>query len=317
MAEASSRTFNVLFLCTGNSARSIIAESVLRKEGGGRFRAFSAGSQPKGEVHPRTLKILQNYHYPTEGIRAKSWDEFSGPDAPVMDFVFTVCDDAAGETCPYWPGQPMTAHWGLADPAAATGSDLQRDMAFIDTLRYMKARISAFAALPISTLDRASLASRLHEIGRSEGATGARDDMDVVLYHNPDCGTSRNVLAMIRNAGIEPHVVEYLKSPPSRAMLERLIARMGIAPRALLREKGTPYTELGLDDPALTDVALVDAMMDHPILINRPIVVSPKGVRLCRPSEQVLDLLPPQRAAFSKEDGEQIVDAQGNRTLSA
>ena len=141
--------------------------------------------------------------------------------------------------------------------------------------------------------------------------------MDVVIYHNPDCGTSRNTLAMIRNAGIEPHVVEYLKTPPSRAMLVSLIARMGISPRVLLREKGTPYAELGLDDPALSEAALIDAMMAHPILINRPIVASPQGVRLCRPSERVLDLLPPQQAAFSKEDGEQIVDAQGNRIRSA
>ena len=141
--------------------------------------------------------------------------------------------------------------------------------------------------------------------------------MDVVIYHNPDCGNSRNTLAMIRNAGIEPHVIEYLKSPPSRAMLEDLIARMGITPRDLLREKGTPHAELGLGAPSLSNDALLDAMMAHPILINRPIVVSPKGVRLCRPSEQVLDLLPPQKAAFSKEDGEQVVDAQGNRTRSA
>jgi arsenate reductase (glutaredoxin) len=141
--------------------------------------------------------------------------------------------------------------------------------------------------------------------------------MDVVIYHNPDCGTSRNTLAMIRNAGIEPHVIEYLKSPPSRAMLEDLIARMGITPRDLLREKGTPHAELGLGAPSLSNDALLDAMMAHPILINRPIVVSPKGVRLCRPSEQVLVLLPPQKAAFSKEDGEQVVDAQGNRTRSA
>lgn len=141
--------------------------------------------------------------------------------------------------------------------------------------------------------------------------------MDIVIYHNPDCGTSRNTLAMIRNTGVEPHVVEYLKSPPSRLLLERLIARMGIAARDLLREKGTPYAELGLDDPSLSDAALIDAMMEHPILINRPIVVSPQGVRLCRPSELVLDLLPPQQAAFSKEDGEQVVDAQGNCSRSA
>ncbi|MBP8930623.1 MAG: arsenate reductase (glutaredoxin) [Paracoccus sp.] len=141
--------------------------------------------------------------------------------------------------------------------------------------------------------------------------------MDVVIYHNPDCGTSRNTLAMIRNAGIEPHIIEYLKSPPSRRLLEQLIVRMGIAPRDLLREKATPYAELGLDDPALSNAALIDAMMAHPILINRPIVVSPQGVRLCRPSERVLDLLPQQQAAFSKEDGEEVVDGQGNRIRSA
>ena len=141
--------------------------------------------------------------------------------------------------------------------------------------------------------------------------------MDVIIYHNPDCGTSRNTLAMIRNAGIEPHIIEYLKSPPSRRLLEQLIDRMGIAPRDLLREKATPYAELGLDDPALSNAALIDAMMAHPILINRPIVVSPQGVRLCRPSERVLDLLPQQQAAFSKEDGEEVVDGQGNRIRSA
>ncbi len=141
--------------------------------------------------------------------------------------------------------------------------------------------------------------------------------MDVVIYHNPDCGTSRNTLAMIRNAGIEPHVIEYLKCPPSRALLKDLIVRMGITPRGLLRDKGTPYAALGLGDPSLSENALIEAMIAHPILINRPIVVSPKGVRLCRPSEQVLDLLPPQGAAFSKEDGEQVVDAQGNRTRPA
>ncbi len=140
--------------------------------------------------------------------------------------------------------------------------------------------------------------------------------MDIVVYHNPDCGTSRNTLGLIRNAGIEPHIVEYLKTPPSRAMLAALIARMGLPVRALLREKGTPFHERGLADPALTDDQLLDAMLAHPILINRPIVVSPLGVRLCRPSEAVLDLLPaPQRAAFAKEDGEPVVDAQGRRLL--
>lgn len=137
---------------------------------------------------------------------------------------------------------------------------------------------------------------------------------DIVIYHNPECGTSRNTLAMIRNAGIEPHVVEYLKTPPSRVMLESLIDRAGLSPRELLREKGTPFAELGLGDDSLSDAVLVDAMMDHPILINRPIVVSPLGVRLCRPSEAVLDILPkPQRGTFIKEDGEQVVDATGAR----
>ena len=141
--------------------------------------------------------------------------------------------------------------------------------------------------------------------------------MDVIIYHNPDCGTSRNTLGLIRNAGVEPHVIEYLKTPPSRTMLEQLIARMEISVRALLREKGTPYAELGLDDPALSDAQLLDAMMTHPILINRPIVVTPEGVRLCRPSEEVLDLLPPQRGAFVKEDGERVIDEHGRRVAAA
>ncbi len=137
---------------------------------------------------------------------------------------------------------------------------------------------------------------------------------DVIIYHNPDCGTSRNTLAMIRNAGIEPHVIEYLKTPPVRALLVQLIERAGLTPRQLLREKGTPYAELGLGDASLADDALIDAMMAHPILINRPLVVTPLGVRLCRPSEVVLDVLPePQRGAFAKEDGEQVVDAAGHR----
>ena len=138
--------------------------------------------------------------------------------------------------------------------------------------------------------------------------------MDVIIYHNPDCGTSRNTLGLIRNAGVEPHVIEYLKTPPARALLVQLIERAGITPRELLREKGTPYAELGLGDESLTDDALLDAMMAHPILINRPLVVSPLGVKLCRPSEAVLDILAqPQRAAFSKEDGEAVIDAKGNR----
>ena len=138
--------------------------------------------------------------------------------------------------------------------------------------------------------------------------------MNVTIYHNPLCGTSRNTLAMIRNAGIEPRVIEYLKTPPSRAELTDLLRQMGLTPRQLLREKGTPFAELGLDDPARTDDQLIDAMMDHPILVNRPIVVTPLGAKLCRPSELVLDILPaPQRGAFTKEDGEQVVDASGKR----
>ena len=139
--------------------------------------------------------------------------------------------------------------------------------------------------------------------------------MDVIIYHNPDCGTSRNTLAMIRNAGVEPHVIEYLKTPPSRLLLRQLIARAGLSVRDVLREKGTPHAELGLGDPSLSDEALLDAMIDHPILINRPIVVSPKGVRLCRPSELVLDLLPSQQGAFAKEDGERVVDEAGRRIV--
>ncbi|MBC2666604.1 arsenate reductase (glutaredoxin) [Novosphingobium flavum] len=137
--------------------------------------------------------------------------------------------------------------------------------------------------------------------------------MDVIIYHNPACGTSRNTLALIRNAGVEPHVVEYLKTPPSRAMIASLAERAGVGLRALLREKGTPFAELGLGDPALGDDALLGAIEAHPILLNRPIVVTPKGVRLCRPSEEVLDLLPPQLGAFAKEDGEVVIDAAGNR----
>ena len=141
--------------------------------------------------------------------------------------------------------------------------------------------------------------------------------MDVIIYHNPTCGTSRNTLALIRNAGIEPHVIEYVKTPPARELLRQLIRRMGVPVRAVLREKGTPYAELGLGDAALTDDQLLDAMIAHPILINRPIVVTPMGVRLCRPSEAVIDLLPPQQGEFVKEDGERVVDEHGRRLASA
>jgi protein-tyrosine-phosphatase len=166
------RVFNVLFLCTGNSARSVIGEAILNKAGAGRFRAYSAGSQPKGQVNPNTIKLLNGLGYDTSGFRSKSWAEFATPGAPAMDFVFTVCDDAAGETCPVWPGQPMTAHWGIPDPAAATGSDAEIAQAFAEAYRMLDQRIGTFAALPIASLDRLTLGSKLKEIGRSQGATG-------------------------------------------------------------------------------------------------------------------------------------------------
>lgn len=161
------RPYNVLFLCTGNSARSILAEAVLNRLGNGRFKAFSAGSFPKGEVHPYALDLLQRQDYPTKGLRSKSWDEFATPAAEPLDFVFTVCDNAAGEVCPIWPGQPMTAHWGLPDPAAVEGTEAERRLAFADTLRMLRNRIGVFANLPIKSLDKLSLQNRLHEIGRT------------------------------------------------------------------------------------------------------------------------------------------------------
>ncbi|USJ28557.1 arsenate reductase ArsC [Ensifer adhaerens] len=170
-------TFNVMFLCTGNSARSIIAESVLRKDGGGKFNAFSAGSYPKGEVNPFAIETLAGHHYPIDGLRSKSWDEFARPGAPELDFVFTVCDNAAGEACPVWPGQPMTAHWGVEDPAAVEGTDADKRVAFATTLRYMKLRIAAFAALPVESLERLSLTAKLHEIGQMEGTSARRPDV--------------------------------------------------------------------------------------------------------------------------------------------
>jgi arsenate reductase len=173
----SDRVFNVLFLCTGNTARSILAESILRKDGAGRFNAFSAGSQPKGEVNRFALKVLADSNYPVEGLRSKSWHEFAAADAPVMDFVFTVCDNAAGESCPVWPGQPMSAHWGIDDPAAAEGSDLDKERAFVQAFRFMKNRIGAFTALPIKRLDAVALGARLREIGHAEGASHCRPDV--------------------------------------------------------------------------------------------------------------------------------------------
>lgn len=166
------RIFNVLFLCTGNTARSIMAESILTRDGGGRFRAFSAGSHPRGTVNPFALRVLASAGYPTDGLRSKSWQEFADPDAPVMDFVFTVCDGAAGEACPVWPGQPMTAHWGIEDPAAVEGTDIAKETAFVAAFRYLRNRISVFTALPVASLDRLTLQGRLDAIGRSEGTTG-------------------------------------------------------------------------------------------------------------------------------------------------
>lgn len=171
------RVYNVLFLCTGNSARSILAEAMLNKDGQGRFRAYSAGSQPKGEPHPLALQTLRESDYPTDGLRSKSWDEFAGPDAPVMDFVFTVCDNAAGEACPFWPGQPVTAHWGIEDPAAAEGSEIERKRAFVTAQRYLKNRIAAFVALPIASLDGFALTEKVREIGRQAGATSPRQEV--------------------------------------------------------------------------------------------------------------------------------------------
>jgi arsenate reductase (thioredoxin) len=169
--------YNVLFLCTGNSARSILAESILRKEGHRHFRAFSAGSQPKGIVNPFAIKVLNSLDYPTGELRSKSWEEFAGPGAPAMDFVFTVCDNAAGESCPVWPGQPMTAHWGIEDPAEVEGSDLEKEAAFVAAFRYLKNRIGAFTSLPLASIDKLSLGTRLRDIGRGEGASTLRPDV--------------------------------------------------------------------------------------------------------------------------------------------
>jgi len=171
----SDKIYNVLFLCTGNSARSILAESILRKEGKGRFNTFSAGSFPKGEVHPLALKTLKALDYPYEGFRSKSWDEFAAPGAPEIDFIFTVCDNAAGEACPVWPGHPMTAHWGVEDPAAVEGNEFERERAFSLAARYLKNRISAFISLPIASIDKIALETRLRQIGTMEGTTSPND----------------------------------------------------------------------------------------------------------------------------------------------
>ncbi|MBB5701156.1 protein-tyrosine-phosphatase [Ochrobactrum daejeonense] len=170
------KVYNVLFLCTGNSARSILGEAILNKDGEGRFRGWSAGSQPKGEVHPLAIRELEALGYPTDNLTSKSWDVFSSPDAPQMDFIFTVCDNAAGEACPVWIGHPMTAHWGIEDPAAAEGSEAERQRAFAQAARFLKNRISAFLNLPLATIDRMALKGHLAEIGSMEGST--KSDME-------------------------------------------------------------------------------------------------------------------------------------------
>ena len=167
------KTYNVLFLCTGNSARSILGEALLNRLGAGRFHAYSAGSFPKGEVHPAALELLGDLGFDTSGLRSKSWDEFSAPEAPKLDFIFTVCDNAAGETCPVWPGNPVTAHWGIEDPAAVEGPG-QRE-AFERALHYLSNRISLFLALPHESIDAMAMERKLKEIGRSEGATQGRE----------------------------------------------------------------------------------------------------------------------------------------------
>lgn len=161
------RTYNVLFLCTGNSARSIIAEALVNQWGGGRFNGYSAGSHPKGKVHPIALQMLERMNLPTAGLRSKSWDEFAVAGAAPLDFVFTVCDNAAGEACPYWPGQPMTAHWGVPDPAAVEGTDTEKWLAFRDTFNRLDHRIKIFTSLPIASLDRVKLKERLDAIGKT------------------------------------------------------------------------------------------------------------------------------------------------------
>lgn len=170
------KTYNVLFLCTGNSARSILAEALLNRAGEGRFRAYSAGSFPKGEVHPQALALLKELGFETQGLRSKSWDEFSGPDSPGIDFIFTVCDNAAGETCPIWPGRPMSAHWGIEDPAAVEGSG-QRE-AFERALHYLSNRISLFLALPHDSIDEMAMERKLKEIGRAAGASNQAESAE-------------------------------------------------------------------------------------------------------------------------------------------
>ena len=164
------RPFNVLFLCTGNSARSVIAEAIMNREGNGKFAAYSAGSQPKGEVHPHTLDLLRRLNFDVSQFRSKSWHEFTTPEAPKLDFVFTVCDSAASEACPLWPGQPMTAHWGVPDPAAAIGNEAEIRLAFADTFRLLSNRILIFVNLPLRSLDKLALQQQIDSLGRNKGS---------------------------------------------------------------------------------------------------------------------------------------------------
>lgn len=175
------RPCNVLFLCTGNSARSIIAESILHKDGAGRFRAFSAGSAPKGQVNPFALEALDSCGYPTDGLRSKSWEEFAGPGAPHMDVVITVCDNAAGEVCPIWPGHPTTAHWGIEDPASVEGTDIEKRSAFRRTLGYLQDRVAQLAALPVESIDTSALKTTLRAIGQGSGASPGASNVSLAL----------------------------------------------------------------------------------------------------------------------------------------
>ena len=167
--------YNVLFLCTGNSARSIMAEAIMNYRGKPRFHAYSAGSHPSGKVRPEALRELERANLPTEDARSKNWDEFAQPGAPEMNFVFTVCDNAANEVCPVWPGQPMTAHWGIDDPAAIEGTDIEKEAAFVTAFRFLRNRIAAFASLPLASIDRLSLGTKLRDIGRLEGGTSGQE----------------------------------------------------------------------------------------------------------------------------------------------
>ena len=214
------KVYNVLFLCTGNSARSIMAECALNRWGQGRFHAFSAGSHPNGPGAPDGAAAAAGPRTTIpSGLRSKSWEEFTAPGAPVLDFVFTVCDSAAAEVCPVWPGQPMTAHWGVEDPAAFVGSDEKTYQFFRNVYGYLDNRIKIFVSLPVASLDRMSLQKRLEAIGTEAppGAEPGRLMTDVTIYHNPACGTSRNVLGLIRNSGVEPTIIEYLEDPARRA----------------------------------------------------------------------------------------------------